>query len=140
MRLYHYTATEHLPYILWEGLRKGEVPITFRRVRNAVWFTSDTDPSGHGLSDNHILTSAEKAIMGVPAHIHARFPDKRAVRITVDIDDSDPKLSKWTPWAMRETASLKKWRRRLNETTADTKRRTRGLFTTVWCRPKHSRR
>lgn len=99
MILYHYTAREYLPAILAEGLTKGEVPLTQTNLRNAVWLTSDRAASGHGLTDGRDLTLAEKEAMGVPLTSPARFPDKRAIRITVRVPQGDRQLVRWRNWA-----------------------------------------
>ncbi len=67
MILYHYTAREYLERIRREGLTTGEVPLSPSHILNGVWFTTDPDPGGHGLTG--IL-------------------NKRAVRITVKIRQS----------------------------------------------------
>ena len=76
MDYYHFTAREYLPRIAQEGLRKGEVPLTAKLVRNGVWLTTDPDPTGHGLTDGRNVTDEEKAILGMPPRARARFPDK----------------------------------------------------------------
>jgi hypothetical protein len=47
--LYHFTARELLPGIARDGLSRGQVPLSPRQAINAVWLTTDGDPSGHGL-------------------------------------------------------------------------------------------
>lgn len=61
MILYHFTALELLDKIKAEGLSKGEVPITARRTTNAVWFTTDSNSDGHGLSDDRALSRDERS-------------------------------------------------------------------------------
>jgi hypothetical protein len=46
-----------------------------------VWFTTRGEPEGHGL-ENPVV-------------------DKKAIRLEVDIPDSDPALQKWALWAPR---------------------------------------
>lgn len=100
MKLYHYTCITYLPKILETGLTRGEVVIDWKTTRNAVNLTSDRDPSGHGLCGARFLTAEEHAQKGHslgetdPIHI---FPDKRKVRITVDVQKSE--LTRWYRWA-----------------------------------------
>ena len=79
------TPLTYLPKILREGLIKGEVPITHRveDCENAVWLTTMSSPEGHGLSEARPLTETERTLFGAPPG--SRFPNKRAVRITVKL-------------------------------------------------------
>ncbi|WP_120632197.1 hypothetical protein [Ruegeria sp. EL01] len=101
MIFYHFTALEYLEAIKEEGITKGDVPMTAAgkvgQEVNAVWLTTDATPGGHGLSDGHQLTVSEKIRMGVPVHINANFPNKRAVRIKVKWPAS--KAKQWLRWA-----------------------------------------
>ena len=105
MRLFHFTATEHLQAILAEGLAKGDVPISPTEGVNAVWLTTDDDPDGHGLSDGRLLTREERAacarVLGREPPENARFLNKRAVRIKVMIPSSDRRLVHWPKWARK---------------------------------------
>src|SRR3546814_4547043 len=83
--LYHFTAREYLPSILEEGLTKGEVPTSaYGPAPNAVWFTSDGSPQGHGLSDEKILSPEEVQVMrrmhGADYPDDLMFPNKKAIR------------------------------------------------------------
>ncbi len=99
MVLYHYTAREYLDAILREGLTKGEIPFGPRAedCGNAVWFTTSPDSAGHGLTGARVLTVEECAFMGVPFGM--KFPDKRAVRITVKMPKS--KLKHWPSYGKK---------------------------------------
>ncbi|MCL4069325.1 hypothetical protein M3484_22460 [Pseudomonas sp. GX19020] len=97
MILHHYTALEYLPKIMAEGLTRGEVPMTRTFCLNAVWFTTQTSPLGHELTDGRPLTLQEKALLGLPPDSPHRFPNKRAVRITVDLPPDA--VTEWIPWA-----------------------------------------
>ncbi|QUD90584.1 hypothetical protein [Phenylobacterium montanum] len=112
MKFYHFTAKEYLPRILASGLSRGDVPKTPKKSKNAVWLTTDIDASGHGLSEARELTYVEKLLSGIPPEEPARFPDKRAIRIEVDIDLNDPALRKWDRWATANNVP-RSWRRRL---------------------------
>jgi hypothetical protein len=101
MLLYHYTAKEYLANILAQGLTTGEVPVTWNDVLNGVWLTNDPDPAEHGLCDARDLTPEERRLAGVPDGKPARFPNKRAVRITVMIPSTDRNLTPWPSWAKR---------------------------------------
>lgn len=105
MILYHYTAREYLTDILAEGLMKGDVPTSPTESLNAVWLTSDPNPNGHGLSRGGIPTLAERVAWeqwtGERMSDDARFPNKRAVRITVRIPSNDRKLAPWLKWSRR---------------------------------------
>lgn len=102
MILYHYTAREYLDAILREGLTKGDVPLSNTATYqaegvNAVWFTTSDNAAGHGLGEARFATEEECRLLGVP--IGARFPDKRAVRITVKIPKD--KLKHWPSYARK---------------------------------------
>ena len=106
MDYYHFTAREYLPRIAQEVLRKGEVPLTAKLVRNGVWLTTDPDPTGHGLTHGRDVTDEEKAFLGVPASAKARFPDKRAIRFKVVIPESGGCLVHWPEWGRGIGAGL----------------------------------
>jgi len=40
-------------------------------------------------------------VFGTMPAEQSRYPDKRAVRITVDIQKEDPRLQRWTRWARK---------------------------------------
>jgi hypothetical protein len=103
MLFYHFTAEEYLASILEHGLIKGELPINQRDVVNVVNLTSDKNPNGHGLTDGRALTEAEKLFLrqeGKHVSEDARFPNKRAIRITVKLPKSSVK--QWLPWARKK--------------------------------------
>lgn len=93
MRLYHFTAIEYLPEIAADGLWKGEVPLSHKKVANAVWLTDDTSPKTHGLTRGRYLTREERAWY----------------------EHRDPLLSKWSVWAPRNGVKVG-WLRTLNKT------------------------
>ena len=107
MILYHFTALKLLPAILRDGLSRGDVPLAPTAGEQAVWFTTDGDGSGHGLSDARPMTDQEaavaRALAGVsPASTQApAFLDKRRVRIRVVIPSRDRKLIAWMPFARK---------------------------------------
>ena len=106
MLLYHFTAEEYLDSILVSGLVRGELPLNQPEALNAISLTSDKSPSGHGLTDGQSLSEAEKSFFrqeGKQVPDNARFPNKRAVRITVKVPKSSVK--KWLPWARRRLES-----------------------------------
>lgn len=99
MRLYHYTSLGHLPLILASSLARGDVPVGPRGEgsERGVWFTTDPEPSGHGLADGEMVT------VHLPGEAPRQVPtvDKRAVRITVVIPSSDRRLQRWLPWTRK---------------------------------------
>lgn len=102
MIFYHYTAREYLDAILREGLTKGDVPMSsaagyLAEGVNAVWFTTSREPSGHGLGEARPLTEQESRLAGIAPG--ARWPDKRAVRITVKMPKD--KLKHWPSYARK---------------------------------------
>lgn len=108
MILYHFTALQLLDQIKVEGLSKGEVPLTANRTINAVWFTTDSNSEGHGLSDSGpipkewIQTLKAKGLLSADAPNEGlRFIDKRAVRIKVVIPSTDRDLKRWVPWGRK---------------------------------------
>jgi hypothetical protein len=108
MILYHFTCVEYLDSIFEFGLLpKGEVVTdSWRNIsQTALWLTTDNDPTGHGLCDERIFTDEDRAafqqVHGRPAAANAMFPNKRAVRIAVDIPARDENLVRWMRWAQR---------------------------------------
>lgn len=105
MLLYHFTAAEYLDSIREHGLVRGEVPISATDLLNAVWLTTDRSPSGHGLTDGRELTDQEKLLKKLDPALPARFPDKRAVRITLRIPSTDRNLRHWPAWGKKRLES-----------------------------------
>ena len=101
MLLYHFTAREWIASIMAEGLTKGQVPVTPTSSLNAVWLTDDKNASGHGLTDGYVLSPEQCVRMGVPSNQGFRFPNKRAIRITVVIPRGDRALVSWTSWGRK---------------------------------------
>jgi hypothetical protein len=81
---------------------------------NAVWLTCDRSPAGHGLTDGRELTPEEKRSQGHAPWESARFPDKRAIRLTVELNDQDVALVRWPRWARGRLSTT--WYDRLNRT------------------------
>ena len=100
MKLYHFTAASYLPSIILSGLTKGELPFSATETRNAVNLTTDPSGVGHGLSSGQFITpetmrrSGNKLMDGKQIPF---FPNKRKIRITVDIHPSQ--ITKWLRWA-----------------------------------------
>jgi hypothetical protein len=108
MVLYHFTCAEFLKSIVREGLCRGDVrtkKIGPLYETNAVWLTTDPQPKGHGLGLPGALTEEDRLrhfeIFGTMPPKGSRYPDKRAVRITVNIPKGDPRLQRWTRWARK---------------------------------------
>src|SRR5260221_442355 len=105
MILYHFTCSEYMEFILRDGLNRGDVPTrpcAPLSETNAVWFTTDPQPEGHGLGEPHVLTEEERQdhfrAFGEMPPPGARIPDKKAIRITVVIPSSDRRLVRWSKW------------------------------------------
>jgi hypothetical protein len=118
MILYHYTALEYLDAIRAEGLKTGDIPLTPSTRANAVWLTSDPNPTGHGLTDGGPLSNKQREVIkrlyGQDPRPDARFPNKRRVRIKVVIPSQDRLLKVWLKWARKRIA--RDWLDRLTET------------------------
>lgn len=118
MILYHFTAISLLDPILRDGLTRGDVPLSPEGGMNAVWFTTDPSPSGHGLSDGSKLSP--EMLAEVERRTGKKFPegigtpDKRRVRITVVIPSRNPLLKSWLPYARRRLE--RSWLETLTET------------------------
>lgn len=105
MILFHFTAINRLEAILREGLTRGEIPYTPNEIGNAVWFTTDRSPAGHGLSDAVPVPANIRAQLakqhGRPIPEDLRWHDKRRVRIEVVIQSRDRLLKPWLPFARK---------------------------------------
>jgi hypothetical protein len=85
------------------GLNRGEVVIDLPSlVQNGGNLTTDPDPQDHGLGEARSLTARERRILervdGVCLPKGARFPDKRRVRIEIDLPKDTHGLAKWLQW------------------------------------------
>jgi hypothetical protein len=80
MTLHHFTTTLLLPSIFAEGLSLGDVPTSETEGENAVWLTVDH------------RANAQAWALGSGAN-------KQEIRLTLEIDPSDPLLVKWTDFA-----------------------------------------
>jgi hypothetical protein len=110
MKLYHFTAIEHLPKILtdqklartWSNISLEE-PGSGPQV---VWLTTDRTPErGHGLSAGGgcVLTQEQAKIVGRRAGRYLRFYDKMTVRFTAELPLSQVRL--WRRWAREHGSS-----------------------------------
>lgn len=104
MKLYHFTASEYIEPIMTHGLNRGEVVIDAPNlVQNGVNLTTDADPRDHGLSDGRLVTSLERRIFeqmdGVRLPKGMRFPEKRRVRIEIDLPEHTHGLVNWLQWS-----------------------------------------
>lgn len=93
--------------IMTEGLSRGEAPLSDTRVMQAVNFTTDPLPSGHGLdAGGRIITAKESALYfreyGWVIPVGTVFADKTEVRLTVKLSSTDLKLKRWLSWARRK--------------------------------------
>lgn len=96
MKLFHFTSSNVLRPIAKHGLTVGDVPTDMRRFRAkvGVWLTSESEPDGHGLEGSRY--------------------DKTRYRLTVELDESDPLLKRWSEWSRRY--ATKETRKALHET------------------------
>jgi hypothetical protein len=108
MILYHFTCVEYLESIRRDGLNRGDVPTRFKGPlyeTNAVWFTTEPQPEGHGLSEAQTLTEEDRRghfeIFGVLPSEGSGYPNKKAERITVIIPSSDRRLVRWLTWGRK---------------------------------------
>lgn len=92
--LYHYTALLNLPSILREGITKGEVPVSPRRVMNAPNLTACRDGSKQSWVNGSVV-------------------DKRKVRLTVSVPGGDANLEPW-PITCARLSIAPRWRRVLD--------------------------
>jgi hypothetical protein len=107
MRLYHYTAISKLDSILAVGLTRGEVVINFDHVLNGVNLTTDPSSSGHGLGSGSFFTPQIATRLGL--HLRQNdivpfFPNKRKVRISVDIERSS--VTRWLRWSLKNVDAV----------------------------------
>ncbi|WP_380784850.1 hypothetical protein [Sphingomonas sp. R86521] len=105
MILYHFTSREAVESIMAERLNRGEAPINDHRVEKAVNLTTDKSPKGHGLDlGGHVVIEEEsKAYSANRFDIPAGtvFVEKRAVRITLKLPSSNPRLTTWRSWSRK---------------------------------------
>jgi hypothetical protein len=101
-KFYHFTAKEYVPSILATGLTKGDVPTGLTTGKNAVWLTTTSDPEGNGLYVGGMMTDEDRIIhhrlFGVMPPPGARYPNKLAVRITIDEVPDSSLLRRWKRW------------------------------------------
>ena len=105
MQLYHFTTRHYLDLILQEGITKGEVQITWRRTITAPWLTQNPNPADQVWAHDRerLITDQERQrmydidrVMPPPGSI---WPNKREVRLTVEIPDGDDNLFRWPDFA-----------------------------------------
>lgn len=82
MQLYHFTCQELLPAIVADGLQFGDTPTSPSEGINAVWFTTQFQPHRQKWTEGGAL-------------------DKKAIRLTVEFDEADTLLEKWTDFAAK---------------------------------------
>lgn len=104
MYLFHYTSAAHLRGIHKHGLTVGDVVTNLEKYEGqiAVWLTSSGDPNGHGLANSLV--------------------DKTEFRLTVEVEDDDDRLWKWSEWASQH----------LDETTQSRIQMADGYSSSSW--------
>jgi hypothetical protein len=103
MILYHFTCVEYLESIRRDGLNRGDVPTRFKGPlyeTNAVWFTTEPQPEGHGLSEAQTLTEEDRTrhfeIFGVlPSPSGERSDDDYDVRADGMLAKLNPEILSW---------------------------------------------
>ncbi|MCU0771763.1 MAG: hypothetical protein MUE94_08365 [Verrucomicrobia bacterium] len=91
-RFYHFTRPLHLPSIVHRGIDRGEVPLTFLHAINYPWLT--TNPDRDGIKP--ILESMGQGSDDLP-----HLASKTGVRLEIELDEHDPSLVMWQPYAKR---------------------------------------
>lgn len=90
IRLYHFTSSYHLPSILKNGLRVGDVPLhPLEEGENAVWLTTNPNSNHQGWICGSVV-------------------DKSEYRITVEITVPSVNLKKWSVYAAQKRMN-RKW-------------------------------
>jgi len=116
MILYHFTAIEYLESIEANGINRGEVALSPTEVINGAWFTTNSEPQGHGLTDGAIVDAESLRILNpnkiIPDDMRKVFPDKRCIRIKVKIPSTDRDLVHWPRWGKRRLTT--EWFNALN--------------------------
>jgi hypothetical protein len=105
MILYHFTSHLHMDAIAREGLTKGDVPTSLTRGVNGVWFTTSSEPCGHGLPERvRDFTSEESEVIFRIYGIRikgVKAAGKHDVRIGVVIPSTDRALVTWSRWGRK---------------------------------------
>jgi hypothetical protein len=105
MKLYHFTYEDAPPSILAEGLTKGDVPLSQIHTSNAVWFTTDPNPGGHGVYSGgvQVMPPETAPTFGAPVGTPIHWVDKQKIRIRVELETSKtPGLCKWLDFAKKQ--------------------------------------
>ena len=91
MRLYHFTGHFYLPIIQEQGITIGDVPIKPNKGFCSPWLTRSPDATYQPWADGAAVY-------------------KTAIRLTVDVDNDDPRLHHWPVLAsrFRVTKSLRR--------------------------------
>lgn len=108
MILYHFTSRYHLPFILDEGLTKGDVPISKVLSTQAVNLT--TESRAHKQRHNQ---TTHFIFMGQKHKV-----DKSEIRITIEIPDTEPLLIHW-PVFTQKLEMDEAWLKFLHKNTDD---------------------
>jgi len=114
MELFHYTYRDAAESILREGIRTSRRPFPIDghgEDIDAVSLTTSKSSDGHGYSNGECLIGKRLAIFKEAERQYAnaeavQFKDKTEVRLTIHIDDRNPKLVSWTQYCLRLNASM----------------------------------
>jgi len=105
MKFYHYTCYQYVFPILCDGIHTSVVDRADGTLEPVVWLTANDRNHLQKWDEGveRLLTDKERhqyfAVNGVMPEKGAQWPNKRAVRFTVDIPSNDPKLIKWVDYA-----------------------------------------
>jgi hypothetical protein len=90
-----------------DWLSRGDVPVSNGGSYRGVWFTTDSNPDGHGLSGGEAVPSTPEQRQAFKQRTGRDAPeawttlDKRAVRIEVVIPSRDRRLFHWLAWTKK---------------------------------------
>jgi len=105
MKCYHYTCYQNTLSILRDGIQTSVVDRVDGEIKPVVWLTTNTQNHLQKWDEGveRLLTEKERhqyfLLNGEMPQKDARWPNKRAVRFTVDIPTDDPKLVRWVDYA-----------------------------------------
>lgn len=85
MNFYHFTSKYHLPYILTEGLTRGDVPLSPLTGTKGIWLTTEGRPHKQKYNRlSHFLHMGQKHTL-----------DKAEIRLLININQNDPRFFFW---------------------------------------------
>jgi len=97
MRLYHFTNGHNLKLICGEkNIKLGKIRSNVLDLIDAVSLTDEFDAIGHGLTNGKVITKKQATALGYFTEVNGQFMSIDCTKycIAIDIDDTDPKLSR----------------------------------------------